>query len=274
MPNWKTTLARPELEAHRLFLEQALPKLQADARISGILGAGSLITGRMDEYSDLDLVLAVEPEAFDSIKAERMEIAGSLGPLLSGFTGEHVGEPRLIICLYGPPALHVDLKFVSLLDLAKRVEEPVVLWARDERVPSVLAEGEGVYPQPDWKWIEDRFWVWIHYGASKIGRGELGEAVTGCGFLLESVLGPLSSAEAGARPNGMRYVERNAPERLPALVNVLSTYDPTDCKRGYEAAIELYLDLRERAARDGRLPWGFVPRTEAQQVAMEYLAGI
>jgi hypothetical protein len=31
--------------------------------------------------------------------------------LLVGFTGEHVGEPRVLICLYGPPVLHVDLKF-------------------------------------------------------------------------------------------------------------------------------------------------------------------
>lgn len=274
MPNWNETLLRPELENHRRFLESALPRLLADARITGILGAGSLISGQMDEYSDLDLVIATEPAGFQSIMAQRLEIAASLGPLLSGFTGEHVGEPRLIICLYGPPALHVDLKFVSLPDLAKRVEEPVVLWERDGRVSAVLAEGQGIYPQPDWQWIEDRFWVWIHYGASKIGRGELGEAVTGCGFLLETVLGPLSLLEAGARANGMRYVERNAPERLAALVNVLASYDTADCKRGYLAAIELYLSLREEAAGEGRLPTSFVPRSEAQTVATQYLDSV
>jgi hypothetical protein len=52
----------------------------------------------------------------------RAGFAGALGPLLSAFTGDHVGEPRLLICLYGPPLLHVDLKFVTPADLAERVE--------------------------------------------------------------------------------------------------------------------------------------------------------
>ncbi|NRS94850.1 hypothetical protein DFH40_002566 [Clostridium beijerinckii] len=45
---------------------------------------------------------------------ERIKIAESLGTLLSAFTGEHVGEPRLLICLCEPELLHVDLKFVSI----------------------------------------------------------------------------------------------------------------------------------------------------------------
>ena len=43
---------------------------------------------------------------------ERRTIAESCGGLLAAFTGEHVGEPRLLICLYGPPLAHVNLKFV------------------------------------------------------------------------------------------------------------------------------------------------------------------
>ncbi|MBD0742863.1 hypothetical protein [Streptomyces sp. CBMA152] len=36
---------------------------------------------------------------------------------MAGFTGEHVGEPLLIITLVGPPLLHVDFK------VARRVGE-------------------------------------------------------------------------------------------------------------------------------------------------------
>ncbi|EPO4109819.1 fimbrial protein [Enterobacter cloacae] len=63
--------------------------------------------------------------------AQRIEFAGTLGHLLHAFTGEHVGEPRLLICLYGPELLHVDLKFVTLDMLTQRVEEPAVLFTRD-----------------------------------------------------------------------------------------------------------------------------------------------
>ena len=44
----------------------------------------------------------------------RVQLAESLHLLLAAFTGEHVGEPRLLICLYRSPLLHVDLKYVSL----------------------------------------------------------------------------------------------------------------------------------------------------------------
>jgi len=50
--------------------------------------------------------------------------------LLAAFPGDHVGEPRLLICLYGPPLLHVDLKFMSTDEFLHRVEDPMVLWDR------------------------------------------------------------------------------------------------------------------------------------------------
>ncbi len=56
-----------------------------------------------------------------------MAYAKRLGHFLSGFTGEHVGEPRVLICLYDNPLLHVDIKFLTLEELHPRVETPVVL---------------------------------------------------------------------------------------------------------------------------------------------------
>src|SRR6476620_5752473 len=93
---------------HTAFLQEALPRLQADERIVAVAAGGSFLTGGMDEYSDLDLIIAVSPAAVSQIMQERREIASTLGTLIAAFTGEHVGEPRLLICLYGPPLLHVD----------------------------------------------------------------------------------------------------------------------------------------------------------------------
>ncbi|KUO09263.1 hypothetical protein [Streptomyces sp. DSM 15324] len=50
---------------------------------------------------------------------------------MAGFTGEHVGEPRVIITLVGPPLLHVDFKFVRASDFAERTEDPEILRDRD-----------------------------------------------------------------------------------------------------------------------------------------------
>ena len=69
-----------------------------------------------------------------------------LGRPVRRLTGEHVGEPRLLICLYDSPLLHVDLKFMSIADIEKRVDEPVVLWERDNRLSQSFASSIGVYP--------------------------------------------------------------------------------------------------------------------------------
>jgi hypothetical protein len=45
---------------------------------------------------------------------DRQQIAASLGSLLTVFTGDHVGEPRLLGCPYEvTPPLHVDLGLLS-----------------------------------------------------------------------------------------------------------------------------------------------------------------
>src|ERR1044072_7553111 len=199
-------------EPHRAFLLQLIDRLRTDQRVVGVAAGGSFITNSMDEFSDLDLIIAIEPAHYAGVSLERMKIAASLGKLLAAFTGEHVGEPRVLICLYEAPLLHVDLKFVSLDDVATRVEDPCVLWERDGRLSSALAQGKAEYPARSPHWIEDRFWIWVHYAATKIARGELFEAIEFLSFLRVTVLGPLALARAGARPSGVRKIETIAPD--------------------------------------------------------------
>src|SRR5215468_10241140 len=120
--------------AHAGVLARVLDHLSRDPRIVGVAAGGSYLSREMDEFSDLDLVIAVEPALHAEVLAEAKTIAARIAPLLAAFTGEHVGEPRLLICLYGAPLVHVDLKFVRADDLSDRVEDPVVLWEREGRM--------------------------------------------------------------------------------------------------------------------------------------------
>jgi hypothetical protein len=257
-------------EPHASFLRNALDRLAPDPRIVGIAAGGSYVAQSMDEFSDLDLVIAVEANAYDAVLRERRTIADGLGRVLAAFTGEHVGEPRLLICLYGPPLLHVDLKFVTLPDLAVRVEDPAVLWERDGRVTAALRAGEARYPEPDLPWIEERFWTWVHYAAGKIGRGELFEAIDVLAFLRRRVLGPLSlAASGGAPPAGLRRVEAAAPRFAAAMEATIAAYTPDSCVAALRAAIELYRELRATLAH------GAVHlNAEAEEAAVAYLAEI
>ena len=261
----RTALPAP----HAGFLRSALDQLKQDSRIVGVAAGGSYLTESMDEFSDLDLVIAIEPAAYEDVLNERSEIAASIGPLLAAFTGEHVGEPRLLICLYGPPLLHVDLKFISLADAADRVEEPAVLWERDGRFSAALRARSARYPEPDLQWIEDRFWIWIHYCAAKIGRGELFEAIGFLAYLRAEVLGPLSLVLSGQRPAGVRKLEVASPNLARQMEATVAAYDAGACVGALRVAAQMYRELRASlASKELRM------NARAEEAAMGYLAAI
>ncbi|GAA1991705.1 hypothetical protein GCM10009754_83060 [Amycolatopsis minnesotensis] len=203
---------------HRHFLDDVLPRIRQDPRVTDVALSGSIANGHPDLYSDVDLIVVVEDGAFDAVMRERLELIGSWTELVVGFTGEHVGEPRLIITLVGPPLLHVDFKFVRAADFAERAGEPPF----------------------DLQWLEDRFWVWVHYGATKLGRGELFEAIGMLSHLRDAVLGPLAARHAGALPRGTRHLETVAPDEARALRATLCGYDRADAGRAFLAAVDLY----------------------------------
>lgn len=256
--------------SHQTFLDRALAVLRDDRRILGVAAAGSYITGELDAFSDLDLVIVVRTDDYDEVMRERDVIAARLGPLLSAFTGEHVGEPRLLICLYDDPLLHVDLKFVHPESLGSgRVDDPVLLWERDEERPlaRMIAATPAIYPPVDPQWIEDRIWTWVHYLATKIGRGELFEALDGLTFVRARVLAPLAKTIAGRSPRGVRFLEREIAAELPAFE---ATHPDRVDRAGLTGATLAVVDLYRRLRRELAAP-GLVRRAAAETATMRYL---
>ena len=258
-------LHKTGLPFFRHFLEHAIGVLKKDDRVIGATIAGSLAENRADAFSDIDLVIAVEPDAFTSVMDERRRIAASLGKLIAAFTGEHVNEPRLLICLYDDPLLHVDLKFVPLPDAVPVVDTSLVLWDRDGRLTGVAAGKSGRHSPPDMQWIEDRFWVWVHYIAGKIGRGEFFEAIESLSFLRVVVLAPIGFAALGTPFPGIRHVESKAPELAEELKGTLALHDAQSLWRALDNAIALYRRLREEYDGD------FKRNTEAEKAVLHYV---
>jgi hypothetical protein len=180
--------------------------LEKDDRILGVAVGGSWIAQQIDEFSDLDLVLVTKDKIAPN-KANMIAIAESLGDFLSGFTGEHVGEPRLLICLYDNPLLHVDLKFVTLDEFKVRVETPFILLDKNGLLQQAIQDSEAQFPYPDYQWIEDRFWTWVHYALLKIGRGEYLEALGFFRLFKNGSFRPLLHIKNGNLPRGVRKVE-------------------------------------------------------------------
>ncbi|MEK6151745.1 hypothetical protein WIW50_00705 [Flavobacteriaceae bacterium 3-367] len=232
------------LRAHTDFVTRATEVLRKDDTIHGLAVGGSWLTDEIDPYSDLDLIL-VTKERISGDKDSMLLAASKLGRLLSGFTGEHVGEPRVLICLYDAPLLHVDIKFVTLQEFHDRVETPAILLDKAGALEKALSVSAAKFPYPDYQWIEDRFWIWVHYALLKIGRGEYMEAFDFFGFLRMVVLGPLSHIKNGQLPRGVRKVESQLPAQdYEALRQTLPEYDRQALLRSLRSAVSLYRELR------------------------------
>lgn len=246
------------------WLDRALPLIAADTRFVGVAAGGSWLRDELDEWSDLDLVVAVSNDAHAAVMADRPALAAAWGTLVAQFTGEHVGEPRLLICLYDRPLLHVDLKFVTTSELASRVEDPEVLWERDGALTAGLRAGTAHWPVPDPQWLEDRFWCWLHYSACKLGRGELFETLAALDFLRGHVLIPLAMQQSQHPPQGARRVEqRLAPAMQRQLAATIGRLDAAHCGAALLAAAHCYRGLRAHTAA--------VPNTAAEHAAMTLL---
>jgi len=249
------------------FAEHASRILEADDNVIGLAAAGSWITNEMDEFSDLDLIL-VTKERVAGDKSRMLDYAGRLGEFISGFTGDHVGEPRLLICLYKNPLLHVDIKFITLDEFGSRVENPTLLLDRDGQLEQVINSSVAKFPYPDYQWIEDRFWTWIHYALLKIGRGEYLEALDFLGFLRMVVLGPLMHVRNGSMPRGVRKVELALSRAdLKSLQETIPAHNRESLLESLERAIALYRQLRTELFGE-RIEL----QTEAESAVMGYMS--
>jgi predicted nucleotidyltransferase len=255
------SLPRPLAE----FWSRAEPIFLRDERLLGVMLAGSAITGEMDEYSDLDLVIVVKPEDYDEVLANHVEYPLRFDGLLSAFIGYHVGEPRLVIALFKNPLVHVDFKFVTPDTLRDRIETPVVLFERDGQLSKLLQSGSAKWPNRDPQWFEDRFWTWMHYGGVKIARGELFEAMGFLADIRRMVLGPLAARRRGRNQREIRRIEQADPEFALRLNATVASANSDQLWSALNAAIELYCDLR-----DDNPPAD--PRMAAEQVVRSWIA--
>jgi hypothetical protein len=228
------------------FADKVVEIVKEDNNVIGLAAGGSFITNELDEYSDLDLIL-ISKQKIAGNKEKMLDYARSFGDFISGFTGEHVGEPRVLICLYDNPLLHVDIKFLTLPEFYERVENPVILFERDNQLTDVISSTKAEWPQLDYQWIEDRFWTWVHYACLKIGRGELLEAFDFLSFLRMTVLSPLMQVKNKKLPRGLRRVETEL--NLSDMENLkitIAQYNRASIIKALDNTVSVYKSVRKK----------------------------
>lgn len=250
---------------HKKFADNVIKVIRNDINIIGLAAGGSWINNEIDEFSDLDLIL-ITKERIGGDKIKMTAYAKQFGELLSGFTGEHVGEPRVLICLYNNPVLHVDIKFITPDEFRQRIENPVILLDKTGELKKILEETESKFPYPDFQWIEDRFWIWVHYALLKTERGEYMEAFDFFGFLRMMVFGPLLHIRNGKLPRGVRKVEKELNSKdLEQLQKTIPIYTKAGLLETLNHSISLYRNLRKELYSSD-----IILQKETEEKVMEY----
>ncbi len=253
----------------REFANRVADLVKNDEAVIGLAASGSFITNELDEYSDLDLIL-ITRDKIAGDKDKMIAYAKSFGDFISGFTGEHVGEPRVLICLYDDPLLHVDIKFLTLPEFYDRVENPVVLFERDNQLTDIINSTKAEWPHPNYQWIEDRFWTWAHYACLKIGRGELMEAFDFLSFLRMTVLSPLLQVKNNKQARGLRRVETQLSlSDLENLKITIAQYNRESIIKALDNSISIYKSLRRKLYTDT-----IDLQTKAEKRSLEYFKKI
>lgn len=226
------------------FAQNVVEMVKDDDNIIGLAANGSWLNAELDEFSDLDLIL-VSRRRIAGDTDLMISTAEKFGRLLNGFTGEHVGEPRLLICLYDNPLLHVDIKFLTASELTYRIEDPHILYDPEGLLNKWINAEPALWPFPGFQWIEDRFWIWLHYATTKLGRGEFFEVLEFLSFLRQNVISPLLLIKNNRLPKGVRRVERYLdPEDLEKLALTVSGYQIENLQVALWNMVALYRSLR------------------------------
>lgn len=141
--------------------------------------------------------------------------------------------------------MHVDIKFLTLDEFYTRIETPTILLDKSGQLEAALNHSQAKFPYPDYQWIEDRFWTWIHYALLKIGRGEYLEAFDFMGWLRMVVLGPLLHIKNNNLPRGVRKVEKDLSQSdFEKLKQTIPNYDRQSLLESLKNAVLLYRKLR------------------------------
>jgi hypothetical protein len=230
----------------------------ADERVRALLLKGSLGRGAGDERSDVDLVIVAWPGRLSEVWAERRSLAERLGRWLGGFDEAPWQAPHTFIGFYDGP-VKVDFFYQD----GEPHADP---WLRDGFLalvdPDGLADALRVTlsekpDAPDLNDFDAHAWDWLWWMDVKLARG--GETWLVYIELVKFVETILLTGYNALFPEPWRggsAVEQRLPAEATATLRAAlpTAPRPDELRRALNAAIQVYLPLRERLATEKEMP--------------------
>jgi predicted nucleotidyltransferase len=231
------------------FLKSAARMLMSDDSVLGVAVGGSWLgpsatseVGDLDAYSDLDVYVVVREKSLD--RSAQLDLAKKLAPHFL----VHRRTPNYLSALYRNPILRVDLRFVTVMEMSIRWEDPEVLWERGDVITSVLSATppdplQNRSAQPDLTWLQSNFWIGLLNCTNRLCRGELLQVISDIDWMRWTIIGPLVAILHGVPCRGTRLIEFRFPEVKSLMGGTVAGYGGSECWRALKALLESYEQL-------------------------------
>ena len=183
--------------------------------------SGSLVSGDLDPFSDLDLIMLAAPELeLPSLQEEVNRVVPRIGHPLAVFQATHLNLPNLHIFYLAVDDWVVKIDF-EVYSAANEVQLPAkLLVLHDPSDQFASMEKVPLRDQVDFISLQQKFCGWLWYSYTKIRRGEFFQAARSIEYTREHAVLPCLLRLKGLTQDGHRRIEerlsRSELERLYA----------------------------------------------------------
>ena len=241
-----------------------------------MLDYGSTSEGRGDAWSDIDLAIAIDPEAWDGFEAGWREWLASCGPVLLGFIsfaghpwaviGTDAAPVRVDLHLYGGPPDEDLLAALPKWPNAPLSVEAMLLFDRDGVYADAVAAKVGsLLAPPDvdeaFTSTAGNFWYYAHRTWSKLHRQSGWDVRWNITFILTGNLCALLRLEAGSTERWQASDAASgiesaiSPARLAQLNRCTPGPDDDTLLPALRAVVDLGAEVCVSIAGARGLPW-------------------
>jgi hypothetical protein len=240
---------------HKDVLKNAIDYFAEDDRVPGLFISGSIVSGTMDEYSDIDLDVIVRDDEFESVFSERDRAVESIGRPLARFIADHLPiRVDMFIVLYeGPVKLDLDYIRASVLEPNWRWSRRHILKDTDGFLDDIVSRSKGLEAPSLSKErilnLDEKFWTWCWYVFGKIQRGELWEALDGIHGIRTLAILSFFYSVVDLYNEGYRRLERKIPPDLVGnFRETIPQMTEASLFSALQSMISLYVELRGRVS--------------------------
>lgn len=232
-------------------LNEVLLRIQIGKRVSlGITGGAAV--GLFDEFSDIDLVLAVDsPEGLIEGVDIARDALGSIGTPLVEFPADHLGASNLIVT-YLRSGNRIFKADVLVLDISAHPTLPNKFLSIYDPADRFKLARQSIF-NIDQELLLKKLTGWLWFTYTRICRGEFFAAARSLDFSREAALLPLILESHGLPQEGHRRLEMRLPATL--LERLRGTYpaklersELMGCLRSLHALVDSEMSSRTVAA--------------------------